>query len=124
MAALTLRFHLMNKAEQLTIASINRERECGATEHSPKPESIAEAVSRLQHAGRSLEDVVALLGRVDIQPTLTAHPTEARRRTVLQKQKRIAELSAGLRDSNPTPAERRRAESRLEQLMLILLGHR
>lgn len=121
-ASLTLRFHLINKAEQLTIASINRERECGATDHSPKPESIAEAVLRLQRAGRSLDDVVYLLGLVDIQPTLTAHPTEARRRTVLQKQKRIAELVGSLREENPTPSERRRIESKLEQLMLILLG--
>lgn len=122
LASLTLRFHLVNKAEQLTIASINRQRECAATDDAPKPESIADAVVRLKRAGRSLDDVVALLGQVDIQPTLTAHPTEARRRTVLQKQKRIAELLSGLRDSEPTPAERRRAESRLEQLMLILLG--
>ncbi|MEO1534349.1 MAG: phosphoenolpyruvate carboxylase [Planctomycetota bacterium] len=122
MAALTLRFHLVNKAEQLTIASINRERECNATEHSPKPESIAEAVVRLQRGGRSLGDVLHLLGTIDIQPTLTAHPTEARRRTVLQKQKRIAELLGELRDGKPTPAERRRVESRLEQLMLVLLG--
>ncbi|MEO0631685.1 MAG: phosphoenolpyruvate carboxylase, partial [Planctomycetota bacterium] len=65
MAALTLRFHLVNKAEQLTIASINRERECNATEHSPKPESIAEAVVRLQRGGRSLGDVLHLLGTID-----------------------------------------------------------
>ncbi|MEL6795713.1 MAG: phosphoenolpyruvate carboxylase [Planctomycetota bacterium] len=122
LACLTLRFHLINKAEQLTIASINRERECAATVDSPKAESIAEAVVRLKRAGRSLDDVMSLLANVDIQPTLTAHPTEARRRTVLKKQKRVTEVLESLRDADATPAERQHAESALQQLMLILLG--
>jgi phosphoenolpyruvate carboxylase len=122
LAWLTLRFHLVNKAEQLTIVDINRERERRATPTEPKPESIADAVVRLHRAGRSFDEVIELLGQIDIQPTLTAHPTEARRRTVLEKQKRIATIVTQLREGNPTPSEERRAESRLEQLMLILLG--
>ncbi|MEL6497418.1 MAG: phosphoenolpyruvate carboxylase [Planctomycetota bacterium] len=122
LASLTLRFHLVNKAEQLTIASINRERECAATADAPKAESITEAIVRLKNAGRSLDDVLRLLAQADIQPTLTAHPTEARRRTVLQKQTRVAALLGELRADDATPIERRRAESILEQLMLILLG--
>ncbi len=122
LAALTLRFHLVNKAEQLTIAHINRDRERAATTETPKHESIAEAILRLKQAGRSLDDVLALIRRVDIQPTLTAHPTEARRRTVLQKQKRVAEILDRLREGNPTPSERRRDEAQFEQLLLMLLG--
>ncbi len=122
LACLTLRFHLVNKAEQLTIARINRDRERSANADHPKPESIAEAVHRLMVTGRTSDDVTALLGQIDIQPTLTAHPTEARRRTVLRKQQDIALIVERLRNGQPTPAERRSAETRIEQLMLILLG--
>lgn len=122
LAALTLRFHVVNKAELLTIARINREREHRSTISSPRSESIAEAVARLKSSGRSLDDVLELLGRLDIQPTLTAHPTEARRRTILGKQHQIAEHITALRDGDPTPAERRRHEQGLERLILLLLG--
>ncbi|MGH7465837.1 MAG: phosphoenolpyruvate carboxylase, partial [Longimicrobiales bacterium] len=49
--------------------------------------------------------VVALLRRLDIQPTLTAHPTEARRHSILQKQKRIVELLERLRRPDITREE-------------------
>ena len=122
LAAVTLRFHLVNKAEQITIARINRERERVATTESPRTESIAEAIHRLKDAGRSLDDVLALLSRLDIQPTLTAHPTEARRRTILRTQQQLAELITALREGDPTPIERRHSEGAVERLLLVLLG--
>ncbi|NNM27221.1 MAG: hypothetical protein HKO59_14770, partial [Phycisphaerales bacterium] len=44
---LTTRFHLRNKAEQIHIARVNREREREATPTRPRPESLAEAVGTL-----------------------------------------------------------------------------
>lgn len=122
LAALTLRFHLVNKTEQLTIARINRQRERTATPEQPRTESIAETVHRLKASGMSREALLELIGRVDIQPTLTAHPTEARRRTVLRKQQQIVEHLTVLREGDPTPVERRRAEAAMERLILLLLG--
>ncbi|MCA9290644.1 MAG: phosphoenolpyruvate carboxylase, partial [Phycisphaerales bacterium] len=122
LAALRLRFHLVNKAAKLTIARINRERERLATPTKPRIESIAESVHRLHASGRTLPEVLDLLGTLDIQPTLTAHPTEARRRTILRKQQQIVEHITALRDGDPTPLERRRAEASLERLILVLLG--
>ncbi|MEO1584331.1 MAG: phosphoenolpyruvate carboxylase [Planctomycetota bacterium] len=122
LAALTLRFHLANKAEQLTIVNINRQRERDATPAAPKPESIADAIRRLKDAGRSLEDVLTLLDQIDIQPTLTAHPTEARRRTVLRKQQAIAGIVKRVTETPLTPAEMRREQAHLDQIVQTLLG--
>src|SRR5690606_37452681 len=59
--AFTTFFHLVNKAEQLEIVRINRERARAAPPEAPRGESIAEAVHRLKAAGRSLDEALALL---------------------------------------------------------------
>lgn len=103
--AFTTFFHLVNKAEQREIVRINRERERESTPAQPRPESIAEAVQVLKQNGHTLEEVLAILARLDIQPTLTAHPTEARRRAILNKQRDIAQLLEQLQGNDLTPAE-------------------
>lgn len=118
---LTVRFHLLNKAEQINIARVNREREQRATPEQPKPESIADAVRTLAQRKVSFGDAVDVLGRLDIQPTLTAHPTEARRRTVLYKQHEVSDAVESLRDPRATPIEVEQAESRLDQIIELLL---
>src|SRR5262245_48468690 len=70
-------FQVLNAAEQKEIIRVNRERQARAP-HSPRAESIGEAVQRLQQSGLPVEQVQGLLDRVSICPTLTAHPTEAR----------------------------------------------
>ncbi len=94
--AYTAFFHLVNQAEQQEIVRINRERAGKATFDNPRVESIDEAFFGLKQNGVPLEDVVSLLQRLDIQPTLTAHPTEARRRSILQKQLNIANILTGI----------------------------
>lgn len=116
------RFHLRNKAEQVHIARVNRERERLATRDRPRPESLNEAVGALARAKVSFADLLAAIGSLDIQPTLTAHPTEARRRSVIQKQARVAELLGVVDASDTTEAQRRRAESALRQTLLLLLA--
>jgi phosphoenolpyruvate carboxylase len=103
--AFTTFFHLVNKAEQREIVRINHERERTATAAQPRAESIADAINQLKQSGYSLDETLALLGRLDIQPTLTAHPTEARRQAILSKQKEIALLLEQLQHANVTPAE-------------------
>ncbi|MEN9839988.1 MAG: hypothetical protein RL177_1467, partial [Bacteroidota bacterium] len=83
-------FHLINKAEQEEIIRINRDREKMADVANPRSESIAQAVKVLKDKGLSFEQAVQVISKTDIQPTLTAHPTEARRRSVLYIQKEIA----------------------------------
>lgn len=117
----TARFHLLNKAEQLNIIRVNRERERRSADGPARPESIDEAMVRLRDAGFTPERVRGLLGELDIQPTLTAHPTEARRRTVLEKQTDIAECVVRLRDEGLTPRERAETAARLDRIIAVLL---
>jgi len=97
---LTIHFHLVNKAEQIEIARINRARERQATTDAPRAESIAEAILHLKQQGASLEAVLRVLEQLDIQPTFTAHPTEARRQSILRQQRGIADAL----EENQNPA--------------------
>jgi phosphoenolpyruvate carboxylase len=119
---LTIRFHLRNKAEQVHIARVNRRREREATPDSPRPESLAEAVGLLARAGRPLSQLLDTLAALDIRPTLTAHPTESRRRSIMLKQRRIADLLAVNDAPDATPAERTRAESAVRQTLSLLIA--
>ena len=102
--AFTTFFYLVNQSEQQEIIRINRER-ARLLPEVDRVESIDEAVGILRRANYELEDVIKILSRLDIQPTLTAHPTEARRRTILYKQQHLASLIDQLRNNKPTPKE-------------------
>ncbi|MHC5003811.1 MAG: phosphoenolpyruvate carboxylase, partial [Planctomycetota bacterium] len=119
---LTIRFHLRNKAEQVHIARVNRRREREATPAAPRPESIGEAVGALAAADVPLERLLETLAALDIRPTLTAHPTESRRRSVMQKQARIADMLAMHNDPGGTAAEGARAESAVRQTLGLLIA--
>jgi len=117
----TARFHLLNKAEQLNIIRVNRQREMDCRPDRPRPESVDDAMLRLKSQGFTPERVTGVLARLDIQPTLTAHPTEARRRTVLEKQTDIAACVVRLRDQTITPRERADTLARLDRVISMLL---
>ncbi|HEY0672166.1 MAG TPA: phosphoenolpyruvate carboxylase [Longimicrobiales bacterium] len=111
-------FHLVNQAEKEEILRVNRER----SRTGMRPESVEDAVARSAQNGCGVEDVLAALEQLDMQPTLTAHPTEARRRTVLHKQRRIAELLAELRAADATRAEIARAADALHEQIALLMA--
>ena len=121
---LTMRFHLRNKAEQLHITRVNRERELKATKENTRPESLADAIGTLASNGVALERVMETLGLLDIQPTLTAHPTESRRRSVIAKQDRIAELLVKRNSDELTMGEQRSTRKRRATDAFTTDGHR
>jgi phosphoenolpyruvate carboxylase len=88
--AFTVFFQLLNTAEQKEIVRVNRSRAV-RNPGQPRPESIGEAVRRLKESGMTAAQMQELLSRIDICSTLTAHPTEARRRAVQDKLQEIAE---------------------------------
>ncbi|WP_066667421.1 MULTISPECIES: phosphoenolpyruvate carboxylase [unclassified Sphingomonas] len=59
---------------------------------------VANAVARLAEAGIGRDQVRALLDQALVAPVLTAHPTEVRRKSLIDHKNRIAELMA-LRDA-------------------------
>lgn len=57
-----------------------------------QPASLRAVVRELAAAGVSVDALNDALGRVLVEPVFTAHPTEARRRTLLKKEQRLARL--------------------------------
>ncbi|MDQ3929792.1 MAG: phosphoenolpyruvate carboxylase, partial [Chloroflexota bacterium] len=85
--AFSVYFHLINLAEQHHRVRTLLERE--QTEH-PLRESIADAVAALRSHGLEADEVLERISRLDVHPVFTAHPSEARRRTLLQHLERTA----------------------------------
>ncbi|WP_069130873.1 phosphoenolpyruvate carboxylase [Rhodohalobacter halophilus] len=110
----TIFFHLVNSLEQHEIIRINRERSKTIDVNNPRPESIADALKYFKQKGMSFEDALDLFKKLDIQPTVTAHPTEARRRSILYKQESITSKIDHLDDQNLTPNEK---EAYLHQII-------
>ena len=74
----------------------------------PQPGSCADAFDRLRAAGMPPTALAASVRSLQIELVLTAHPTEMVRRTLLQAQRRIADLLA-LRDRTDLTRDEREA---------------
>jgi len=93
--AFTMLLQLLNAAEQKEIVRANRA-------HTPRKESIRETIRELQRKGLTAGQVQELLTRISIVPTFTAHPTEAKRRAVLQKIHRIVQALSDIASQGGT----------------------
>ncbi len=91
-------FRVVNRVEQ--VHRIRRRREYDRDPAVPAPGSVHQALASLAAAGLDAESACELLTRMRIEPVFTAHPTEATRRTVLEKEQRFAALL--LERQNPT----------------------
>jgi phosphoenolpyruvate carboxylase len=114
-------FQLVNLAEEHERARILRERARRAAEAgTPLPETLAAAARQLRERGLSPDEVRALLASLFIMPVFTAHPTEAKRRTVLAKLDRIADGLDALASASATPDEAAGALERLREEIVAL----
>jgi len=106
--AFTVYFQLVNLAEEVHRVRVNRERDIAATRESPRSESVAAAIKALRDAGWSAAEARRFVDGLDVQLTVTAHPTEVKRYTVRLKLERI---TAALRQLGETrlAAQRRQA---------------
>ncbi len=89
--AFTAYFELINIAEALHRIRVTRERE-RATYPAPLNKSIAAAIQEMWKSGADDEEMRQLLERLHIELVFTAHPTEAKRRTLLSKLQRIEQI--------------------------------
>jgi phosphoenolpyruvate carboxylase len=105
-------FHVINLAEQHHRIRMLREyARNGQLIH----ESLAAAITTLAQRGVAKKHVRQLLADAAVHPVFTAHPSEARRRSLLQHLERIVALLERLDDPRATPHER---ESTLDALRL------
>ncbi|HSW42170.1 MAG TPA: phosphoenolpyruvate carboxylase, partial [Patescibacteria group bacterium] len=87
---------------------------------APLGGSLAEAVVSLEDAGIGEAELAARLGSLVLSPVLTAHPTEARRQTVLLALRRIYGLLDALDDPRLTPAGDAELRRRLREEITVL----
>jgi phosphoenolpyruvate carboxylase len=102
--AFSLYFDLVNLAEEDYRVGLLRQQ---ARENYPQPvhESIGAALSQFRESGVTAEQVAAILDNLSIELVLTAHPTEAKRRTILSKTMRIAEALRTISQHDLLPGE-------------------
>jgi phosphoenolpyruvate carboxylase len=86
--AFAIYFELTNLAE--TNHRKRRRRAAEVSGAEPQEGTFRGTLRRVRDAGASCEEALELLGRVEVVPVFTAHPTEVARRTVLFKRARIA----------------------------------
>ncbi len=98
-------FQVVNLAEK--IHRIRRRRDYLRAGILPQPGSLEDAFGRLRSAGLGIDGVGELLGRLEIEPVFTAHPTEATRRAILEKHQAIARRLVERMDPWLTPPEER-----------------
>lgn len=94
-----------------------RERRRYDGEASGQHESLAEAAFRLrdEDPGR----VAALASALDIELVLTAHPTEARRRSILDHQRRVAVALEVVQDDRLGASEREEARAQIREALAL-----
>ncbi len=112
--AFTVFFFLLNTAEQVHRV---RRRQSYATAEvgSPvtaQPASALWAFEELKRRGKTAAELRAYIQDLEVRPVLTAHPTEATRRTLLELQARLAE--ALLSRGQASGGDLRRLEEHME----------
>ena len=97
-------FQLLNIAEQNAAIRLRRanERQLGPSDVAG---SFSAALKHAKQAGLNAQTVNTRLAHTQVMPVLTAHPTEAKRVTVLEIHRRIYVLLKELEETRYTPRE-------------------
>jgi phosphoenolpyruvate carboxylase len=112
--ALTTDFHLTTIVEQ-----VHRADELAARTRTFRG-SLRHTVADLLSEGIAREEVEAVLARMEVRPVFTAHPTEAKRRSVLAKRHQLAELLVQRADPRADEYDVRRSTRRLAEVIDLL----
>lgn len=96
-------FQVVNLAEK--VHRIRRRREYQRDSSTPQPHGLKDTLGRLASQGVTREEVLGLLREAAVTPVFTAHPTEATRRTLLEKEQIIARRLLERLDANRVPWE-------------------
>ena len=104
-------FQAVNLAEQ--VHRIRRRRDHERSGDGVQPGGLRDAIAKLAGEGVAATEIAALLPRLRIEPVFTAHPTEAVRRVLLEKERQIVGCLVGDIDRGRTPGERRADRERI-----------
>ncbi len=119
--AFTSYFQLVNLAEEEERVRVVRQRAHQAqAEGRPMDETMAAAIRDLAADGLNAAEMQAILDNLLIMPVFTAHPTEAKRRTVLTKLDHIHRMLYRLDFHTLTPDESEEARAQLREEIVSL----
>jgi phosphoenolpyruvate carboxylase len=96
-------FRAVNTAER--VHRIRRRRDYQLASAAPQPESLAEVLETLKARGVEARELMQWLAHLDVEPVFTAHPTEAMRRSLLEKEQAIVRALVERFDGSRTPRE-------------------
>jgi len=103
--AYSIAFHLLNMVEENAATQMRRASET-ANGLASEPGLWGQQLKQLLEAGYTSQDITTWLPWLRVEPVLTAHPTEAKRRTVLDQHRQLYLLLVQLENTMWTPAER------------------
>lgn len=116
--AFTIFFDLANLSEDRQRVRVLRERE-RTKAPEPRSESIGAVIQYFKESGNGPEQVQELLENLMIELVFTAHPTEAKRRSVRVKVRHLREYLAALDKENLLPREQ---EHLVTQIRMYMTG--
>jgi phosphoenolpyruvate carboxylase len=115
--SLTRWFQLVNLAEDNERVRRLRARDASDPER-PRAGSLRQVVSGLHDAGTTVDELAGVLSHAELRLVMTAHPTEARRRTTIDKLARVFGVLRELDERAHAPAAeaRRRLLATVQEL--------
>ncbi|PMC34834.1 phosphoenolpyruvate carboxylase [Bacillus sp. UMB0899] len=117
--AFSIYFHLINAAE--SNHRIRRRREYQLQDdHVVQSASIESAILSLKENNIDEETIQNVLNTLSLELVITAHPTEATKRSVIEIQKRISNILKNLDNTMLTKKERKKLEDSLLNEVTIL----
>ncbi|MBN8791322.1 MAG: phosphoenolpyruvate carboxylase [Stenotrophomonas nitritireducens] len=109
-------FQVVNIAERVHRIRRRRDYQRAGTKR-PQPEGLQDALQQLKAQGVTLEELMQWLPRIDIEPVFTAHPTEAVRRALLEKEQLMVASLVDNLDGQRTPGEQAADTARLRMAL-------
>ncbi|MCB9293909.1 MAG: phosphoenolpyruvate carboxylase [Lewinellaceae bacterium] len=114
--ALGICFQLMNLVEENAAVQFRRQLETHLGPASVRG-SWAETLQQAREQGIPEAELAALLTEISVRPVLTAHPTEAKRVTILELHRELYLLLAKLENQVWAPSERRQLVAGIRVLL-------
>ena len=116
--AFSIYFSLLNVAEE---ASQHRMRRRELARHGPTwLGSFGSVIKEMHDQGVNAAEMQELLGQLSYCPVITAHPTESKRRTIMEALRRIFVVSEKLDSARLNPVHREETVRHLERQIQIL----
>jgi len=115
----SISFQLLNMVEENAAVQVRRAVESGDGAQEI-PGLWGDVLARLRGGGCSEREIAAGLGTIHVEPVLTAHPTEAKRATVLERHRRLYLLLVERENRVWTPSEQNEIREAIKSELELL----